>query len=147
MVHESGTRARVARRGRVLVVDDDGLVAHALALVLRDENDVSVTTDAEEALEKLAAGERYDVILCDLMMPGMSGQELYEAVEATRPEVAARFVFITGGAGTPSLRAFFASVSNDKLEKPPDALELRAIVRRRVAMEVARESDRDTGAA
>jgi DNA-binding NtrC family response regulator len=141
MAHESGTRQRTARRGRVLVVDDDGLVAHAIALVLRDENDVSVSTDAADALERLSSDEPFDVILCDLMMPGLSGEQLYDAVVAVRPEIAARFVFITGGGATHSARAFLRRVPNEQVEKPPEAIELRAVVRRRVAAQIGIEKD------
>ena len=146
MVHDSGTRPKT-RRGRVLVVDDDPMVAQALALCLRDENDVSVAIDGVEALGRLTASETFDVVLCDLMMPRMSGPELFEAVSAAKPALARTFVFVTGGAVTASARAFLASVSNVMIEKPPDPLELRALVRHRVAEAQRAERDRDTGAA
>jgi two-component system cell cycle sensor histidine kinase/response regulator CckA len=149
MAHESGTRPKVTRRGRVLIVDDDPMVAHAIALVLRDENDVAVSTAAKEALDRLAADASFDLVLCDLMMPGMSGQELYDAVRERHPGLAPRFVFVTGGACTPGSRAFLARVPNEQVEKPPDPIELRALVRRRVADVIAGEPGKPgkTGAA
>ena len=70
----------------------------------------------------------FDVILSDLMMPEMSGMEFYDELTRRFPEVADRVVFISGGAFTPSARAFLDRVSNPRIEKPFDARALREIV-------------------
>jgi CheY-like chemotaxis protein len=124
----SGTNARVAR---VLVVDDEPLVAESMRLVLSDEFAVTSTTRPKEALEWLTAHEWYDVILCDVMMPGMNGVELRNRVHAVAPEVAARMVFITGGIVQDAVRRLVESVPNTCLEKPLDLPALRALIRRR----------------
>jgi len=69
------------------------------------------------------------VILCDVMMPGMSGVELYEALRATHASLVDCVVFMTGGAFTAEVRDFLAKLPNAYLEKPFDASELRERIR------------------
>ena len=80
----------------------------------------------------LQDSESFDVIVCDLMMPTMTGMDLHEALETTAPEIAARMVFLTGGAYSPSAASFLAKVSNPRLDKPFDTDGFRALVRERV---------------
>ena len=117
-----------ATRAQILVVDDEELVGRTLQRTLREEHDVTVMTDARAAVEQLLSGKTFDLILCDLSMSGMSGQQCYEAVRQQRPELAERFVFITGGASDVA-QAFLDSVSNARTEKPFDPDNLRAQVR------------------
>jgi signal transduction histidine kinase/CheY-like chemotaxis protein len=121
---------RSAARIRVLVVDDDELVGEAIARALSEDNEVVVMTTAREALASIEAGEQYDVILCDLMMPVVSGVDLYAHVVRCAPKVAGKIVFMTGGAFTPRARAFLKNVVNPCLEKPLDVAKLRGIVAR-----------------
>ncbi len=121
---------RAAARRRVLVVDDERLVGEAIARALSEENDVVVVTEAKQALEHVAKGERYDVILCDLMMPIMTGMDLYAEIVRMAPKLVGRLVFMTGGAFTPRARAFLESVVNPCLEKPLDTSKLRSIIAR-----------------
>jgi PAS domain S-box-containing protein len=120
-------------RRRVLVIDDDRHVGDAIALSLKDEHDVDVLTDGRAALDRLAAGERYDVILCDLMMPEMTGMDFYREVLRVAPQLVSRLVFMSGGAFTPRARAFVEGVPNRCIEKPPEVSKLRELVRRRGA--------------
>ena len=122
---------KVARgRASVLIIDDDRLVAKALARVLR-EHECAIVNDAREALELLLR-EPFDVILSDLMMPDMTGMELHAALLAERPDLAARMVFISGGAFTPAARDFLERVTNPRIAKPFDAEAVRDLVRRLV---------------
>jgi signal transduction histidine kinase len=98
-----GEHQRVAPR-RVLIVDDDDLVREALARTLNGDADVEVVADGRIVIERLAAGQRWDVILCDLMMPGLSGMEMYAEALRRAPDAAGQFVFMTGGAFTPRAR-------------------------------------------
>src|SRR5450432_2678704 len=125
----SGMRERVAR---ILVIDDEDKVARSLQLVLAQEFDVSRTTEPERALDWLQAGELFDVILCDVMMPGINGVELRNRVEKFSADQAARIVFITGGLLLPQVRQLLDSVPNTCLEKPLDLDGLRELIRRRV---------------
>jgi len=116
------------RRGRVLIIDDETIVALAVRRMLAPEHDVDAVTAASVALERIAAGERFDVILCDLMMPQMTGMDFYEGLSRVAPEQVPRIVFMTGGAFTPSARAFLDKVPNARMEKPFDVQNLRLMV-------------------
>jgi two-component system cell cycle sensor histidine kinase/response regulator CckA len=126
--HLSIARAQQSNepRLRVLVIDDDELVTAALARVLRN-HDTDIATTAAASLE-LLDGRDYDVVLCDLMMPELSGMEIYARTVARRPALAHRFVFITGGAFTDRARDFIAEVPNPVVEKPFDLATIRRVV-------------------
>jgi CheY-like chemotaxis protein len=122
-----------ARRGRVLVVDDQSLVAHAVKSLLDAHHDVSVATSGAEALEVLTADPSgFDVVLCDLHMAGISGIDLYERLVAGVPETAKRMVFMTGGAFTDRSRDFLARVKNRCIDKPIDPTLLRNLIDNRL---------------
>ena len=106
------------RRGRVLLVDDDALVGRAVARMLAPGHEVVTRTSARAALEVLAADRAFDAVLCDLMMPEMSGMELHERLVELAPELARRTIFLTGGAFTPAAAEFLQRVPNLRLEKP-----------------------------
>jgi PAS domain S-box-containing protein len=113
---------------KVLIVDDDPLVAQTLRRALR-EHDVTTAANGRQALELLGAAQDFDVVVCDLMMPVMTGMELHAVLARERPDMAARMVFITGGAFTPAARAFLNQVPNPRLDKPFSSDRLRAAVR------------------
>ncbi len=125
--------APAERRGRLLVVDDEPLVCTALGRTLRPHHDVTLSTRAQEALARIEAGERFDVVFCDLMMPGMSGMDFYSALQARHPEQARRVIFLTGGAVTAQARAFLESVPSPHLEKPFAGRELLSLIQERLA--------------
>jgi len=116
------------RRGRILVVDDEPKIAAAIRRTLAAEHEVVTATRAAEALERIEDGARFDVILCDLMMPDMTGMDLFGELSKVAPEQARRVVFLTGGAFTPRARAFLDEAPNLRLEKPFDTEELRKII-------------------
>ncbi|MDI3285284.1 PAS domain S-box protein [Polyangium sp. 15x6] len=121
------------RRGRVLVIDDEAPLANALKMFLADEHDVVVSTSGRDALALLEKDPSFDAILCDLMMPDVTGVDVHEALRQRAPDVAARLVFVTGGAFTPRMRAFLEEVRNPQLEKPFDLPKLRALLRQLVS--------------
>jgi len=116
------------RRANVLVVDDEPMVTHAIRRALAPDHEVSIFHSAEEALRAITEGKRYDVILCDLMMPQMTGMDLHARLTERVPDQAARMVFLTGGAFTPRGRDFLDEVANHRMEKPFDRQGLRALV-------------------
>ena len=116
---------------RILVVDDEPSICRALVRLLGTEHQVTAVTSAGEALELLQAGCSYHLLVCDLMMPGMSGMELYAELGRVWPEHQTRVLFLTGGAPTPAARAFLAS--REHLTKPFDAKQLLAVVRERLS--------------
>ncbi len=122
-----------APRLRVLVVDDEVAIGRTLAIGLADEFEVSTATSGRLALELLARDARFDVVLCDLMMPDISGMDVYERVAEQAPALASRFVFVTGGAFTERSRTFVERVGAPVLEKPFDLATLSTLLRERAA--------------
>jgi PAS domain S-box-containing protein len=118
------------RRGRILVVDDEQAVVSIVKRILSKEHDVVAVVTAKEALALCAGGERYDLILSDLMMPEMTGMDLYRELLRIDPEQADRMVFLTGGAFTPKARRFLSETPQEHIEKPFDSAHLRASVQR-----------------
>jgi PAS domain S-box-containing protein len=116
------------RRGKILVVDDDLMTGAAVCRILASEHEVLFLQDASHALARILRGEVYDVIVCDLMMPDMTGPEFYEALAAQAPELSRRVIFMTGGAFTPSARQFLDGVPNPSLAKPFASEALKALV-------------------
>jgi CheY-like chemotaxis protein/two-component sensor histidine kinase len=123
---------------RILIVDDDALVARALARMLRG-HELVLSGDGESALWECLSRD-FDLILCDLMMPRLDGAGFYTALREHRPKLAARVVFMTGGAFTTDTRAFLDGVPNPCLEKPIHATRLFEAARRQMAISEAMES-------
>jgi CheY-like chemotaxis protein len=119
-------------KGRVLVIDDEDMIGMILRRVLK-AHDVTVLTSARDALAQIQAGARFDAILCDLMMPVMTGIEFHQALSRQFPDQVEALLFLTGGAFTKETAAFLESVPNLQLEKPFDANKLRALVDRHIA--------------
>jgi PAS domain S-box-containing protein len=118
---------------RVLVVDDEIALGRTLAISLSDEFHVSTVTSGRRALELLLGDAHFDVVVCDLMMPDVSGMDVYERVVERSPEMASHFVFVTGGAFTERARAFIESAGAPVIEKPFELRELAPILRARAA--------------
>ncbi len=117
------------RRGRVLLVDDELFIVSALRRLLGTEHDVTSVMSAHDGVALVEAGHRFDVILCDLRMPGMSGIEFYERLSALAPDLLERIVFCTGATFSTDTRQFFERVPNRILEKPFDPGTVRTVVR------------------
>ena len=107
-----------SRRLRVLVVDDEPFFGTALRRMLAPEHEVIVASGGAAALEAFRAEGLFDVVLCDMMMPEISGPDLYEATRTAFPALLDRFIFMTGGIFTAKVREFLATVSNPVIEKP-----------------------------
>ena len=125
--HESDTSVPSDIKGRVLVVDDEAGLRCAMARMLKG-NQVVEAPSGEEARKILEADQSFDLILCDMMMPTMSGVDLHQWLLEAYPELAGQVVFITGGAFTPKARDYLNKVSNIRLEKPFDVANFRKIV-------------------
>jgi signal transduction histidine kinase len=121
------TARGATRRGRVLVVDDEPMVCRAVARMLSG-HDIEEETSAARALERILAGPAPDVIVCDVMMPGLNGMDLLERLRAAAPPLADRVLLLTGGAVTEQARAFLAREGRRVIEKPVAAEALRARV-------------------
>ena len=120
----------IVRHGRILVVDDEEILLRSVKRILSKDHEVVATAVASEALALCAAGETFDLILCDLMMPDMSGMELHEELSRIAPEQAAKMIFVTGGAFTTKALQFLSETTREHIEKPFHPANLRAIVQR-----------------
>jgi PAS domain S-box-containing protein len=123
---------RACRRGTILVIDDEPLILKVVKSLLTIEHDVTCESRAVAALERIRRGERFDAILCDLMMPDMTGMDVYDGVVAIAPDQAEAMLFLTGGAFTPRAQEFLDRVPNKAIEKPFDVTTLTARVRQMV---------------
>jgi CheY-like chemotaxis protein len=117
----------------VLIVDDEEILVRAYGRLLERDHDVTALVSPVDALRRIQAGERWDAILFDLQMPELDGIELFEQLQLTRPELAGRVAFITGGAFTPRALAFLDRNTRPTLSKPIDAEALRELVARLIA--------------
>jgi PAS domain S-box-containing protein len=116
-------------RGSVIDVDDEPSIGATLRELLMHDHEVRAVTTAREALDLVYKDDRFDVIFCDLLMPEMSGIELYHALRAEHPGLERRIVFMTGGAFTSRTAEFLSSVDNRRVEKPFSLGLIEKIVR------------------
>jgi PAS domain S-box-containing protein len=120
------------RRLRLLVIDDEPLVGRSLARLLRDF-EIVVEVRAKSALERLRGGEPFDAILCDLMMPEMSGMQFYESVCREMPELGHKILFMSGGAFGREGEAFVQRMEDRVFEKPGELLLMSKRLREQAA--------------
>ena len=104
-------------RRKILIIDDERLVRDALVRLLSSEHDVIAAGNGEAGLAAISAGT-FDVIICDVMMPGMNGREVHRRIATDHPGLEQRLVFISGGTFTPELDEFLTTTTNRCLTKP-----------------------------
>jgi two-component system, cell cycle sensor histidine kinase and response regulator CckA len=115
-------------RGRVLIVDDDVNVGRTLSLALEQVHDVRVVTSGHDALAELHASRfagGYDAILCDVLMPGMTGNELFDRACLELPGIESRFIFMSGGLFLGGAAELAKKSQNRVLEKPFDLNDVK----------------------
>jgi CheY-like chemotaxis protein len=115
------------RRAKILVIEDEAALGRVLVRLLRPHQ-VTTVTRARAGLKQIAGGAAFDVILCDLMMPEMTGMDFFAELGRTHPDLAPRVVFMSGGAFTPDARAFLEKHASRRLDKPIDVARLRRLV-------------------
>jgi CheY-like chemotaxis protein/anti-sigma regulatory factor (Ser/Thr protein kinase) len=113
---------------RVLVVDDEPLIGRTIGRHLEGLYVVEALTSARSALARVGEGERFDVVLCDLMMPELSGMDLHAEMVRVAPEQADRMVFMTGGAFTRGAETFLSAPGRRRLDKPFSPEALREVI-------------------
>lgn len=115
------------RQARILLIDDEAMVRRALTRVLREHEVISCESVAG-ALHVLDGDEDFDLVICDLMMPEVGGEALYEALLERGSKLAQRFVIISGGAFTPRTVALAEAKRPTVIKKPIDHERLRHVV-------------------
>lgn len=128
----SGDAMTAGSRDAILIVDDERAILQMSARILGREFSVTAVSDPREALRLLTQSQaQFALVLCDVSMPHMSGAELLRQLEAARPDLVERIVFMTGGL-TDEQERQLGSFNNEYLEKPFDPDQLREVARRRV---------------
>ena len=117
---------QAARRRRVLVVDDEAMICRAIEEELADRHDVAIAMTGADALA-LIASTRFDLILCDVMMPGMNGHELHRRIAAQYPGLERRLVFMTGTLAPDAAKAL-DELPNPWLAKPFEIDDVLALI-------------------
>ena len=112
------TPEAVASRARILIIDDEPLLGQTLTFAFSGRHDIVLATSGREAIRRLAEDAHYDLVLCDLMMPDVSGPKVFEAVEKDHPELVSRFAFMSGGAFTERAQEFLEHYSGRRIDKP-----------------------------
>ena len=116
----SAPPARAVAATRILVLDDEGSIRLLLEKWLRAAGfEPVIASTGEEALA-LVRDAPFEAVLCDHRMAGMNGTDVFEAVVAIRPELARRFVFMSGDVLNPQLRDFVQAHGVGLLAKPFD---------------------------
>ncbi len=128
---------RVVRRAEVLVVDDDDVFTRTMRRALKPHTVRTASSASEAEIALLDPSFLPDLVLCDIFLPGSNGDELHARVAERRPEVAARFVFATGGALTASQASYLRSSGCPTLHKPLDINQLRDLLIERCPMDSA----------
>jgi CheY-like chemotaxis protein len=116
-----------ARSRSVLVVEDEAAIGRTLQRLLVPHR-VTVNNRAREALQRITSGERYDVILCDVMMPEMTGMDFYRELRAFDEALSDRVIFMSGGTFTENARTFLDAVPNHRVDKPMNVAKLRVLI-------------------
>lgn len=118
-----------SQRLKLLLIDDERNLGLVLGRALEEDVDLEFVTSGRDGLQKIAGGQRFDAVVCDLMMPTMTGMEFYEELRRVDEKLAARTGFITGGTFTPPARDFASRMSGRIIEKPFMAEDLQRFVR------------------
>jgi signal transduction histidine kinase len=114
-------------RGRILIIDDEEGILVAMARMICEHETVLVSSGAE-AKQVIDGDQAFDLVLCDMMMPDISGMDLHRWLTEHHPVLARQLIFVTGGAFTPRARDYLSTVDNVCLEKPFDENIFKRIV-------------------
>ncbi len=126
-------RSKKTTKARILIVDDEKLVRDIANRVLTgDGHKVETVGTADEALKKIE-GQKYDLILLDIKMPGMNGMELYERIQKIDKSLARRVAFMTGDIMGTDTEKFLSKAKVAHIEKPFSAEQLSSEIKHALA--------------
>ena len=133
-------RVNTGKGSRVLVVEDEPTVARLIADVLEDEGfQVDVLLDGREALNR-AGRETYDLVICDMKMPGLDGQHFYKSLVRAGNPLRQQFLFVTGDIVGVQTREFLKHNGLPHVAKPFRVEELTERVYAVLGSKVRREA-------
>jgi C4-dicarboxylate-specific signal transduction histidine kinase/CheY-like chemotaxis protein len=124
-----------ATKAQLLLIDDDPFICEMMTLMLQARCDVTIAHDGRAGLEKiLDSCEKWDLVICDLMMPVMSGAEVYRALRESCPIKASEMVFLTSGGIAEDDIKFLDELPNVLLKKPFSLVELQTLLDERLGI-------------
>jgi CheY-like chemotaxis protein len=129
-IRASSPEAAPGTGRRVLLVDDEPLIRRAVTRILRRRCDIRAAASGEEAAALIAAGETFDLLLVDVVMPGWTGLDLYRHLQRTAPAAASRVSFFTGRTCDDALERQLEESGRPQVPKPFDVDELLALLER-----------------
>ncbi len=124
----SATRARLGRAPRVLCIDDEPAILRAYDRTLRQHYELVLADGGQAAERAILADGPFDAIVCDLRMPDVSGDRLYAAIVERRPELARRFLFVTGSVDDTRTEDVLRASGARILHKPTQVIALRQAI-------------------
>jgi DNA-binding NtrC family response regulator len=130
----------IPRATRILFVDDEPSIRRGYERAFGRSHDIAIAVDGEDAWRIITETPKFDVIICDLLMPNTGGMELYTRVCEHYAELTEAFVFVTGGVSEPQIQEFLKTCGRPMLEKPFDMKELKKLVATRRPSHHARTS-------
>jgi CheY-like chemotaxis protein len=133
----------VTRPMSVLVVDDEPLIGRVVTRCLGRGHHVECVSSGKEALARLESDRYYDVVFLDVMMPEMTGIDVYRALEVSAPHRLSRIAFLTGGAFTAESREFLETSNVRWLAKPFEARTIRGVAEEIGAVRLTAEGPGD----
>jgi CheY-like chemotaxis protein len=101
----------VDKSAKVLFVDDDWRMLSSYRTMVAGYLDAEFVSSSDDAFNRLLSNTPPQVVVCDVMMPGLSGADIYRRAVLLDPRWANRFVFITGAASTPAVAEFLNTLS------------------------------------
>jgi two-component system NtrC family sensor kinase len=124
----ANAEAPALHRARILIIEDEPAGQNALrSLLQRSGHGITTASNGHEGLAALQECS-YEVILCDMRMPGMDGPGFYRELERRSPHLLSRLIFLTGDVLSPEAQAFFEQVNRPRLVKPFHAQEVRRMI-------------------
>jgi two-component system NtrC family sensor kinase len=129
---------------RILFIDDEGAIRRSYQRSFGRDHDITLASGGAEALEILSRTQDFELVVCDLLMPGITGMDVYRQACARFPQLQGRFVFVTGGLMQREVRSFLSTVGNQVIEKPFDFNSLREIIAIRTGKENERPAARSS---
>jgi PAS domain S-box-containing protein len=131
---KTARKLRKAIKGKILVVDDEPVVRQLLSQILTEEgHEVETTDNGKDALNRIK-NNGYSLIMVDIKLPGMSGNELYERIQIMARPLAQRVVLITGDVMSVDTEAFIIKTKVPCITKPFDVKQLKAEINRLLAI-------------
>ncbi|MDJ0766326.1 MAG: response regulator [Myxococcota bacterium] len=119
---------RPDRRGRILIADDEIAIIRSMRRLLEKNHDVLAARSGEEAIELIKSTPQIDIILYDVSMPRLGGQEFFDELSRLQLPAVESIIFVSGGVTDAEVARFLADTSNPVIEKPFDLMKLNELI-------------------